>query len=346
VRRAIVPLLLLWALVATILAIRPWDAPTVPMPADPRADVSEVERLRSRVAELERRETAIEPEKPDPVPAGEPAARKTDARSFGEAADLLLAKYRRCRDTGKTGERKAALGELVSLAERDRSIHLVWAVLLREAVDEDEADEMEGWIGNVTSFDPGGPLDREFRAGLRDLMLHGIDPFRRATAAGLLFWIAQPAAEDVHAALMAIQTERDEEARGRILGDMGTPEARRVASVGDAALYVKLVREAMDAGETYLAGTLAGWSEDQADFDRLREKFEATKDISLMDAFMGGRPLTKGREAECRAVLAAVILNPASSSTLRTRAVTYLDRLRPWDAATIEAVRQYKESPR
>lgn len=295
------------------------------------------------MAELERETVNVPSSPPRPTAGHDARPPPPPSRSHGEAADRLLAEYRRSRDAGQREGRLSAIRRLVSLGERDRSVYLAWVDLLREARDQDEADEFTQEVSEATSPDPGGTVDRKLRAELRELMRLGADPFRRATAAELLFWIVVPQPEDFRAALDAVRTERDEDARIRILGEMGDLSLRSRADPADVAAFRQLLREEIEREHGTMASTLADWSDDPADFDRLRARLEKTRNSNLLGAFHGRRRLTKGREAECRAVLAATAADRLWPTSARSLAVTLLDSFRPWDAATEEAVRRFRE---
>jgi len=346
VRRAVVPLLLLWAVVATILAIRSTDRAPAPPPGGPSSDAAEVEHLRHRVAELERRGEVGEPETRTSSMDRSPEPARPAPKTPGEAADRLLAEYRRLRDTGEPTpklhdleRRDVILKQLGVLAERDRSIHLAWPALLKEARDESEAEDI-AWCMHP---DPGKSVVTRFRAELRAILAEDPEPFRRAYAAEMLMDLARPQPEDFRAALDAVRHERDAETRTAILRAMGFADRRAFVDARDAAVYIDIVRREVRSGKTALAVALAAWSDDRSDFDDLRERLERTYDSSLLWAFGGRRALTAGREAEAREVLSFLVRNQQVPPATRHEAVEVLGSLKPWDAATEDAVQCYQE---
>jgi len=345
VRNAAMMLLLAWAVVATILAIRPAESPSPPPPAGSQSDAGKIERLQLRIAELTRRAESKGPEARSAATDGGRGPAPAPPKTFGEAADWMVAEYRRLRDAGMGDERRAEILErLARLAERNRSLYLVWPFLLREARDEEEAEDIACAPGDAVHPDPEGPIDVAYRTALRAILALDPRPFRRAYAAEMLMERVRSRPEDFRAALSAARRERDAEARVVVLHAMSDTTGRSLLNVADAAAYVRLVRRELSSGDTSFATPLAAWSEDRADFDDLRERLARAPDASLVRAFRGSRALTKGREAECRAAIAAVAGNASSPRSLRTTAVTVLDSLRPWDAATEDAVRRFRES--
>ncbi|MEN8151309.1 MAG: hypothetical protein ABFS86_15950 [Planctomycetota bacterium] len=338
--RVVTPVLLLWAVVATVLALRPEAPPGAHRepgaePEDAAALREEVVALRAEVADLRatQDETTSQTTERD-----EPAVSKAPT-SFGDAADRLLAEFRELRDTGRDPERlHEILLHLARSAEKDRAILLAVPDLLREALDEEGAGDIAIVFDNVSRPDPGGPTDLKLRSELRAVLADETDLFRRLYAADLLLSCVHPTSRDFGIVLEVARQVREPKTRDFFLGTLGNPALRSVVRPEQEADLLRILRAELPNR----AATLARWSDSRADFDLLREHLRREPTASLIHAFAGGIPLTKGREDEARAALVAVVADDREKDEHREFAARVLGSLHPLDADTKAVIESFR----
>ena len=341
-------LLVLWAIVATGVAV--WSltssVPSTPYwhtgPVAPdehaTAAAAELSRLRRRVAELEAaRPGAIGDSVPAAPRTGDPEEIRPGASPSGRVAELV-AEYRRCREAGAIEDREIAGEDLMMLAERNDNATVAWAGLVGEAREEEELDVL---LVGMQQLAAGADAAAAIRETARSL-LAAAEPWRRKAGASLLLGVGRAGVEDVRTGLDSLRRESASDVRRVLVGDvaqaawgleLGADERREILTA--------LRRELRDGGSD-LANSLAFWSTDRADLDLVHSLVARETDPSalagLLAAYRAGVPLTKGREDECRRALLGVSSDPGRDVRPRRRALQLLESHRPWDDVTTTAI--------
>ncbi|MHC4550012.1 MAG: hypothetical protein ACYTEZ_14670 [Planctomycetota bacterium] len=347
-RRLLVPVLLLWAVIASLLAAHfyPRDVPRSRTNADRlrAADHERTRHLSRRVRELEAALAATL----DP-PGNDAGAGDASGPPLKERIASLLAQERRLieSDRVKTTDLQKVQRQLYALVAHDVEAHLVLMELLKGSTDEDEADEILSYlIENAFSrMVRSRAVTAHLREEARKLLATAPSPHLRSAAARVLYGYDPPRRDDVLFGLERLSVEEDAGVRDELLSEIGARGRGVELTIEEARPLLLGLREQIRAGRAWCAGALAAWSSQPADYDLVQAGLLQEKDPrrvqEYLNAFRADTRLVGGRADESRELLLQVMQDPSLDANARSLALHFLKGYAPWDRATADAVHRY-----
>ncbi|MHC4471902.1 MAG: hypothetical protein ACYS99_13160 [Planctomycetota bacterium] len=340
--------LLLWAVVATIAAI--WLAlrsePTV-APGKPP-----VEQVRTEPDRPYRPRGAGSLEGFLALALAPPVPEKEDGRPVPEQVRALFKEHLAHQDPEdwSSGKSQEIHRKMFALVARSEEAHLALMEILAEA-DEDAAHEVltflvwNPFVKQITNRD----VTLAIKARAREMIASDPGLARREAAIRILFRYDEYDPEgrsNFDFGLERLDAEPSVEVRDALLSEMSVAGTRFGLTREEATPFVERLRGRLEDGVAWCAIPLSDWSTDADDFRRIKEKLATERDPrkrqKLLNAFSGDRALVRDRTEEARAVLMAVLSDPAEDSGVRSLARGFLTTtFGPLDAASADAVRRY-----